>query len=296
MSAQNPAHWMVLASATIVALYLLGLFALFAAQRQILFRPDQGRPVARQVEQPGLLEVLIVTADGLDLLAWWLPPADQRGADQRGADQRGAGQREAGQSPVVLYLHGNAGHIGHRAERVRQVAARGWGGLFIGYRGYGGNPGEISEAGLRLDAEAGLAALHQRGIAAGRIVVWGESLGSGLATGLAARHAVGAVVLETPFTSIAAIAKQRYPFAPVDLLLKDRFDSMASIAAIRAPVLVAVAGRDRVVPPSMGHTLHEAATAPAELWEAPEAGHTDLLQFGLMAAMAAFLERHLPHR
>ena len=286
MSAQNPAHWMVLASATIVALYLLGLFALFAAQRQILFRPDQDRPVARQVEQPGLLEVLIVTADGLDLLAWWLPPADQRGADQR----------EAGQSPVVLYLHGNAGHIGHRAERVRQVAARGWGGLFIGYRGYGGNPGEISEAGLRLDAEAGLAALHQRGIAAGRIVVWGESLGSGLATGLAARHAVGAVVLETPFTSIAAIAKQRYPFAPVDLLLKDRFDSMASIAAIRAPVLVAVAGRDRGVPPSMGHTLHEAATAPAELWEAPEAGHTDLLQFGLMAAMAAFLERHLPHR
>ena len=281
MSAQNPAHWMVLASATIVALYLLGLFALFAAQRQILFRPDQGRPVARQVEQPGLLEVLIVTADGLDLLAWWLPPA---------------GQGETTREPVVLYLHGNAGHIGHRAERVRQVAARGWGGLFIGYRGYGGNPGEISEAGLRLDAEAGLAALHQRGIAAGRIVVWGESLGSGLATGLAARHAVGAVVLETPFTSIAAIAKQRYPFAPVDLLLKDRFDSMASIAAIRAPVLVAVAGRDRVVPPSMGHALHEAATAPAELWEAPEAGHTDLLQFGLMAAMAAFLERHLPHR
>ena len=289
MSAQNPAHWMVLASATIVALYLLGLFALFAAQRQILFRPDQGRPVARQVEQPGLLEVLIVTADGLDLLAWWLPPADQRGADQRGADQG-----EAGQSPVVLYLHGNAGHIGHRAERVRQVAARGWGGLFIGYRGYGGNPGEISEAGLRLDAEAGLAALHQRGIAAGRIVVWGESLGSGLATGLAARHAVGAVVLETPFTSIAAIAKQRYPFAPVDLLLKDRFDSMASIAAIRAPVLVAVAGRDRVVPPSMGRALYAAATAPAELWEVAEAGHNDLLQFGLMETMAAFLARHLP--
>lgn len=279
MSAQNPAHWMVLAVATIVALYLLGLFALFAAQRQILFRPDQGKPVARQVEQPGLLEVLIVTADGLDLLAWWLPPA---------------GQGETTREPVVLYLHGNAGHIGHRAERVRQVAARGWGGLFIGYRGYGGNPGEISEAGLRLDAEAGLAALRQRGIAAGRIVVWGESLGSGLATGLAARHAVGAVVLETPFTSIAAIAKQRYPFAPVDLLLKDRFDSMASIAAIRAPVLVAVAGRDRVVPPSMGRALYATATAPAELWEVAEAGHNDLLQFGLMETMAAFLARHLP--
>ncbi len=279
MSAPNLPGWTALAVATIAALYLLGLLALFTAQRQILFRPDRSRPEAARVEQPGLLEVLIVSADGLDLLAWWLPPASQG---------------ETGQGPVVLYLHGNAGHIGDRAERVRQVASRGWGGLFIEYRGFGGNPGAISEAGLHRDAEAGLAALRQRGIAAARIVVWGESLGSGLATGLAARHAVGAVVLETPFTSIAAIAKQRYPFAPVDLLLKDRFDSLASIAAIRAPILIAVAGRDRVVPPAMGRALYQSATAPAELWEAAEAGHTDLLQFGLMETMAAFLARHLP--
>ena len=205
-----------------------------------------------------------------------------------------AGDAMAGDRPVVLYLHGNAGHIGHRTERIRQVAARGWGGLFIEYRGFGDNPGQISEAGLRIDAEAGLAALRQRGVAPQRIVVWGESLGSGLAIGLAARHAVGAVILETPYTSIAAIAKQQYPFAPVDWLLKDRFDSLASIAAIRAPILIAVAGRDRVVPPDMGHALHAAASAPVELWVAPEAGHTDLLQFGLMEAMAAFLGRHLP--
>ena len=267
-----------LALAVMIALYALGLAALFAAQRRILFRPDLAKPEAALVDQPGLLEIRLLTPDGLDLLAWWLPPL-------------GGATSEDG--PVVLYLHGNAGHIGHRAERVRQVAARGWGGLFIQYRGFGGNPGQISEAGLRIDAEAGLAALRQRGIRAERIVVWGESLGSGLATGLAAHHAVGAVVLETPYTSIAAIAKQRYPFAPVDLLLKDRFDSLGAMAAIRAPILIAVAGRDQVVPPAMGQALHAAATAPAELWLAPQSSHTDLLQFGLMDAIAAFLARHL---
>lgn len=279
MPPANLPGWMGLAAAAILALYVLGLAALFAAQRRILFRPDRTKPVAEQVEQAGLVEIRVVTTDGLDLLAWWLPAL---------------GEGMAGDGPVVLYLHGNAGHIGYRAERVRQVAAQGWGGLFLEYRGFGDNPGQISEAGLRIDAEAGLAALRQRGIAAARIVVWGESLGSGLASGLAARHAVGAVVLETPYTSIAALAKQRYPFAPIDWLLKDRFDSLASIAAIRAPILIAVAGRDRVVPPEMGHALHAAATAPIELWVAPEAGHNDLLQFGLMAAIAAFLRRHLP--
>ncbi len=279
MPVLNPVTWLAVAAATLAILYGLTLAALYAAQHQILFRPDPASPLTALVGPPRLAELRLTTQDGLNPLAWWLPPAED-----------GA----VGQLPVVLYLHGNAGHIGHRAERVRLVAAQGWGGLFVGYRGYGGNAGQISEAGLRLDAEAGLAALRQRGIAAARIVVWGESLGSGLATGLAARHAVGALVLETPYTSIAAIAKQRYPFAPVDLLLKDRFDSLASIAAIRAPILVAVAGRDLVVPPAMGHTLHAAAKATAELWVAPEAGHTDLLRFGLMEAMAAFLARHLP--
>ena len=285
----NLPGWLAVAAAITVALYVLGLATLFAAQRRILFRPDRTKPDAARVEQAGLVEVLVVTADGLNLLAWWLPPVAETMPGTAMPCEAQAGVR-----PVVLYLHGNAGHIGHRAERVRHVAAQGWGGLFLEYRGFGGNPGQISEAGLRIDAEAGLAALHQRGIAAARIVVWGESLGSGLASGLAARHDVGAVVLETPFTSIAALAKQRYPFAPVDWLLKDRFDSLAVIAAIRAPILIAVAGRDVVVPPAMGHALHAAATAPAELWVAPEGGHTDLLQFGLMSIIAAFLERHLP--
>ena len=264
----------VLAGLTAAAqLYSIVLAVLFVAQRHILFRPDRTMPLAERVGQPGLEAIRVASTGGLDLLAWYLPAPPG--------------------APVVLYLHGNAGHIGHRGERVRHIAAQGWGALFVEYRGYGGNPGTPSEAGLRDDAAAGLAALRQRGIAPTRIVVWGESLGSGLATALAAREPVGAVVLETPYTAIADIARQRYRFAPVDLLLKDRFESLAYVPAIRAPILVAVAGRDRVVPPAMGKALYAAATALAELWVAEEGGHTDLLQFGLIEAVADFLARHL---
>ena len=264
--------WLTL-PALAAALWLLLAGALFLGQRAILFRPDRTTPDAAAIGLAGLAATRLTTADGLGLLAWTLPGAPD--------------------APVILYLHGNAGHIGYRAERIRAIAAMGWGALVPEYRGYGGNPGQPSEAGLRQDAAAALALLQTQGIAPGRIVIWGESLGSGLAAWLAARHPVGAVVLETPYTSIAAIAKQRYPFVPVDLLLKDRFDSLAELPAITAPILVAVAGRDRIVPPSMGHALHAAARAPSELWLAAEAGHSDLRHHGLVEAIAAFLARHL---
>ncbi len=252
----------------------LSVLALHVLQRRILFAADNGPPLLEMVGQAGLAPTELATADGLVLRAWWLLPAPE--------------------APVILYLHGNAGHIGHRGERIRDFARRGWGALMVEYRGYGGNPGTPSEAGLLADGEAGLAALRQRGIPPARIVVWGESLGSGVAVPLAVSHDVGAVVLETPFTSIAEIAKRRYPYAPVDLLLRDRFDSLARIAAVRAPLLIAQGGRDRIVPPAMGRALLAAATAPAELWLAEEGGHSDLLQFGMGDAVAEFLRRRLP--
>jgi fermentation-respiration switch protein FrsA (DUF1100 family) len=255
--------------------YVAAVAALFLMQRQILFRPAHDRPDPARAAVAGLEEVTLQTADGLGLLAWYLPPP--------------------GEGPVLLFLHGNGGHIGHRIERLRRFAGQGWGVLLVEYRGYGGNPGTPSEAGLRQDAAAGLAALRARGIADGRIVLWGESLGSGLATWLAARETLGAVVLETPYTSVADVAKRRYPFAPVDLLLRDRFDSLIYVRAIRSPILVLVGAQDVVVPPDMGHTIHRAAP-DAELWEAAQGGHTDLMQHGSIEAVADFLRRRLGQR
>jgi len=265
---------MVLAGVTgLAVLYAVAVVALVVLQRQIIFRPAEGPPQVERVGVAGLAQVTIRTEDGLDLMAWQVAP--------------GLG------APVVLYLHGNGGHVGHRAERVRRIAALGWGALFVTYRGYGGNPGQPTETGLKLDVAAGLAALRAQGIEDGRIVVWGESLGSGLATALAAQHRFGAVVLETPYTSLADIAKRRYPLVPVDLLLRDRFDSLVHVPKIASPILILVGDRDRTVPPDMGRTILAAAGERGELWVAAEGGHNDLLEFGAMGAVADFLRRRM---
>jgi fermentation-respiration switch protein FrsA (DUF1100 family) len=161
------------------------------------------------------------------------------------------------------------------------------------YRGYGGNPGEPSEDGFVRDAEAALTFLKREGLAPDRIIVYGESIGSGVATRVASERPVTAVVLESPFTSLTAMAARHYPWLPVGRLLQDRFDSASRIGRVRAPLLVLQGGRDTIVPPEMGRALFEAASEPKELWSAPEADHNDLYAFGAGAAVLAFLRRHV---
>jgi uncharacterized protein len=149
---------------------------------------------------------------------------------------------------------------------------------------------------LLTDARAGLAALVAMGFPPHRILLWGESLGSGLAVRLAAEHPVAAVLLEAPYTSITDIARLRFPFAPVGWLLHDRFESLPVIGGVRAPVLVMHGARDRIVPVTMGRTLYEAAPQPKELWIAPDAGHVNLVEAGAIEAAGAFVSRIRPAR
>jgi uncharacterized protein len=246
---------------------------LFLLQRRLLYHPSRFRPVLADLAALGVREIELTTEDGLSLLSWYLPPRAGR--------------------PVILYFHGNGGHIGFRAERLRRFAGHGFGVLLAEYRGYGGNPGIPSENGLFTDGEAALDFLDREGIGGDRIVLWGESLGSGVAVYLAARHAVAAVILEAPFTSIAAAAQHHYPFLPAALMVRDRFDSLSRIADVRAPLLVLHGERDRIVPVRMGRALLGAATAPKEGWFSPEAGHENLAQFGALDAAVSFIERRL---
>ncbi len=247
-----------------------GLLALF--QRRILYVPDTTRPDLAAAGIPTAVATSVRTSDGLDLLAWFIPPADPA-------------------QPVVLYLHGNGGNIGYRTGRMRTFHGFGWGVMMLEYRGYGGNPGRPTEAGLSRDAHAAYATLRGMDIAAHRIVVWGESLGTGVAVPLAADVPTGPVLLESPFTSIAAIAKLQYPFVPADWLLLDRFDSLARIGAVHAPVLVMTGGRDTIVPPAMGRTLFAAANEPKQFWFAANAGHNDLGVAGALAVAQVFVKR-----
>lgn len=256
-----------------VVVYLALLAYLYFYQRQLLYFPDRSQPQLGELRQIGVRDVQLTTADGLDLLSWYLPPREGR--------------------PVIAYFHGNGGNVAYRTDRVRRFAQEGYGVLLVEYRGYGGNPGAPSEAGLFADAAAGLDFLRRDGITAGRIVLYGESLGTAVAVYAAAQLPVGAIVLESPFTSIAALAQYHYPFVPAALLVADRFDSLSRIATVKSPLLILQGGDDRVVPARFGETLLAAANQPKERWFVPRGGHEDLAGYGALDAVVAFIERHL---
>jgi uncharacterized protein len=253
--------------------YLSVLAYLYAFQRQLQYFPDRSRPQLGLLAEEGVREVQLITADGLSLLSWYLPPREGR--------------------PVILYFHGNGGNIGYRADRMQRFGRDGYGVLLAGYRGYGGNPGSPSEAGLYADAQAALDFLEREGIAVGRLVLYGESLGSGVAVHLAAQQPVAGVILESPYTSVAALAQYHYPYIPASLLIWDRFDSLSCIGELKAPLLILVGGQDTIVPPRFSKALFDAAPEPKESWLAPDAGHVNLDRFGGLDAAVSFIGRRL---
>jgi fermentation-respiration switch protein FrsA (DUF1100 family) len=264
---------LVLAALAAGGLYCAVVGLLAFRQRQFLYFPDRSRPVLPGAAEANARALTVHTEDGLDLLAWLAPPADDA-------------------KPVVLYLHGNGGNIGYRAPRLARLSRLGWGMLLLEYRGYGGNDGAPSEAGIQADARAGYAALRAFGIPAQRILLWGESLGTGVAVRLATEVDVGAVLLESPYTSILAIAQQRFPFVPVAWLLRDRFDLIGRIPEIHVPVLVMTGERDTIVPPDMGRAVFAAAHEPKVFWLAPTAGHNDLVEAGAFDVVQTFVRQH----
>lgn len=259
----------------VLAGYVALVGGMYTFQRSLLYVPSTAVPSPAQSGVPEMAPVTLETADGLRLMSWYRPGA-------------GGGQ-------TMVYFHGNGGHIGYRGDKVRPYLDAGYGVLLVSYRGYGGNPGSPTEDGLYADGRAAMAFLEGRGVAADQTVLYGESLGTGVAVQIAldrarAGNPVAAVVLEAPFTSAVDAGASHYPWAPVRWLMKDRFDSRSKIAGIRAPLLIIHGGRDRVVPLRLGEALYAAAAEPKESFWIPEAGHNDLAAFGAPGKALAFLE------
>ena len=257
----------------ILLAYAAIIVALYLGQRSLLYLPDTTRPRFGALAELGFREVTLTTADGLSLLSWYRPP-----------------DRAA---PVVAYFHGNGGHIGYRTDRMIRFAQHGLGALLLEYRGYGGNPGKPTEAGLYADAEAALDFLRSEGVPANRLVLYGESLGSGVAVHIAAGREVAALILEAPFTRLADVAFYHYPYVPVPLLLHDRFDSLSNIGAVTAPILILHGERDRIVPARFGRALLAAAPEPKEGWFSAQADHGDIAHFGGLDAVFDFIKRRV---
>ncbi|MBI1777181.1 MAG: alpha/beta hydrolase [Proteobacteria bacterium] len=244
--------------------------AMFFGQRALLYHPDPRAPEPGPLAASGLAPLPVKTADGLELDCWAKPPAAPGGL-------------------TVALFHGNAGHHGHRLFAVMPLIAAGYGVALASYRGYGGNPGKPSEDGLYEDGRATLDALARAGIEADRIVLWGESLGTGVATKLASEQEVAGVVLQSPYTSIANRAQELYPFLPAQFLVIDRFENEARIGRLAAPLLIVHGEEDGVVPIAHGRRLFAAAHQPKRAAFIAAADHNDLVEHGLMDHILEFL-------
>lgn len=256
-----------------LALYLLLALGMYFGQRQFMYFPDERAPDRSAVPLRGIETVETVTADGLRLRHWY----------RQGIED----------APVVVVFHGNAGNIEGRAFKFRRLAEAGFGLFLAEYRGYGGNPGTPSETGLLKDARSVMDWLTERGVSAHGVALYGESLGTGVAVAIAAEREVGAVVLESAFTSAAELAQAHYWYLPARWLVRDRFDSRARIGGIEAPLLILQGSEDTIVPPRFGEQLHAAASEPKALQVIEGADHLDIWQRGGEAATLDFLNERL---
>ncbi len=239
----------------IITVYAAMNAYLYLFQRKMVFIP------VTQMEQPnnyGLhdtAEITLQTADNLDIIAWYTKAKHSE--------------------PTLLYLHGNAGNLGDRTEKLEIILKTGMGLLAVSYRGYGASQGSPTEEGLYADARAAIKWLGENTIEPGDIVLYGESLGSGVAIQMATEHNFRALILEAPYTSIAGRAAELYPYIPVKLLLKDQFKSIEKIGRVKTPVLIFHGYRDEVMPIHHGRDLLEAANEPKEARFYDNIGHTD---------------------
>jgi len=190
--------------------------------------------------------------------------------------------------PLVLYFHGNGGSLRYRVARFNALTADGTGLLALSYRGYGGSSGSPTEDGLLADAAAAYAFAAAR-TPAERLVLWGESLGSGVAIALAAEQKVARMVLEAPFSSAVDIGARAYWFLPVRLLMKDQFRSDLRVPRVKVPILILHGSQDGVVPISFGERLFALANEPKRMVRINGGGHNNLDAFGAVGLAREFL-------
>jgi len=255
----------------VLAVFLLGLAVgmVTSLERRLTYFPDRARvaPAGRVID--GARDVTLHTSDGLALGAWFVPASRHRDMHL-----------------AVLVAPGNGGNRSGRAGLARELSRRGLAVLLMDYRGYGGNPGTPSEEGLGRDAMAAVVALDELGYPPSRTIYFGESLGTGVVAALQARRAPAGIVLRSPFTELPDVARHHYPWLPVSVLMRDRFDVVGPLAGSQVPVTVIYGERDSIVPGRLSAAVADAAAYLVERLVIRGADHNDEAMFGPQVADA----------
>jgi hypothetical protein len=242
----------------------------YAKQRDMMYIPSLERVTPADVGLDEVEEVALTTAFNVELISWFARPRDDR--------------------PTVLFFHGNAGAVEHRAYRFREFMAHGYGVFVLGYPGYGGNAGEPSEPGFHEASQLAYDYLRASGFEADDIVIYGESIGSGVAVQLAARVDAKGLILEAPMSSAVAVAREHYALLVATFFLRDSYRSEDYIDRIDMPLLVIHGEKDAIIPLGLGRELVERAVEPKKLVVIEGAGHNNLSEYSAGRIAREFIE------
>ena len=225
----------------LILIYFVITVVVYFFQRKLLYHP-----FSPQITGKGLIHnfetINFKTSDNFELKGWF--------------------HLKNSNKKTILFLHGNAGNLDNRIDKLNSLGNIDINFLIIAWRGYSGNPGKPSETGLYKDALGGIEWLNKKGISNDRIILYGESLGTAIATEVAQNENFAGIILEAPFTSMVDMGQKIYPIFPVKFLLKDKYESKNKIKNIKSPILVLHGRKDKIVPFYMGEKIFEMANSP----------------------------------
>jgi len=253
---------MTLAIGVVAVLLLIAAAIRYFENSLIYFPPrfPQGFIPAHAFPLP-VEDVWLTTRDNIRLNAWYLP--------------------SPGSGKALLWFHGNAENIGHGLGQAIFYSRLGVNVLALDYRGYGRSEGSPNETGVYRDADAAYDYLVQvRHIQPKNIIVFGHSLGGAVAIDLASRRECGGLIVQSSFTSVRDMARRTFRIPLFEYIPKSRFDSLAKIQQVQAPILIVHGTRDETVPFSMGQRLFTAAPEPKFFFPVEGAGHNDVMEIG----------------
>ena len=226
----------------LASIYFFILISTYVFQRNLLYHPKEnnyfGDPLTVEIEK-----VKISTQDRIELLSWYH-------------------NKNLNNYKTILFLHGNAGSLENRIHKINHFKDMNVNFLLISWRGFSGNKGKPTEKGLYEDAKSAVAWLKSKGVNENNIIIYGESRGTGVATEIAQNKNFAGIILESPFTSMIDAGKNKYPYLPVKLLLKDKYESNKKIKNIKSPILIMHGKVDTLVPFDMGKKMYELANEP----------------------------------
>ena len=257
----------------LVFFYVLLLIIVFFFQGNLLYHPTTDNYLQNQAErEPAEIEeVKITTKDKINLIGWFY-------------------NRNLEEFKTILFFHGNAGSLENRTYKLNHFKDLNLNFLIIAWRGFNGNKGKPSEIGLYEDAKSSIRWLKMKGIDEKNIILYGESLGTGVAVEIAQNKNYAGVILESPFTSMVNMGKKYYPFFPVRFLLKDKFESYKKITNISIPVLIIHGKVDKIVPFAMGKKMYELANEPKFFYVQEYGDHMIEYDEKLLLALKKFIQ------